>query len=98
MNIIVALANGIWNRLIGMLSGGSLASPRRLAEIALTPPTSTRLTVQEAASLLTMGRDAVRAGAQWFNETPPSAINIPNVPGPSHPNLDGGPDGAFQYA
>lgn len=93
----LALDVGFWNRLMAGIGNAAIASVNWVVELAASFPTSTILSHTEAGSILNLGRAARQASVDWLAGVPSSQLVIPKVPLPGLPNIDGGPDGRFNF-
>lgn len=96
VGLVVGLARGLWNRVVGLLASGS-ASPGRLQEIALTLPTSISITEDESITLLGMADRAMSAGQKWWNDMDFDESDIPQVPWTQFPSINGGEPDEVQH-
>lgn len=87
-----------WPRLMGLVHQGSQATASGAVALAASWPTMTSIPIRVGQQLVSWGIAAYRAAKDWWTGGDPNKIEIPKVPGPSAPNLDGGPPGYFTGA
>lgn len=77
--------------------GKETATITNIIQTASTLPTSVTLSPESALELQSMGRSAKEAAEGWVAGKTEIDLRIPNVPGPKHPRIGGGPDGDLQF-
>lgn len=96
LNVAISLARGFFTRLTGYLASGG-ESVARVIELAFEHPTSTKLSDLEADTLIGLGQSSMKAAKDWHDGAELGDSDIPKIPGPVYPNINGGEDGKYQF-